>query len=337
MGLFDRVAPPGSRRREAARTLRNTVRSTRPTPAGASSRPQTVEQEKQTLKSSWAGLDPDALDDYLVSGFQNPQINAQSILTRHRLVRELFPDDDFGELMRGEVEHSARATTALHERSSDLGITMGTFVSKTRRAEVRKVNEAIADWQDDYEKKWASTLAGRTVERKLSVLEFACGSANDYRYFDAYGIAQFLDYTGIDLNDNNIANARRRHPGVDFQVQNVLDLPFGDRSYDYVVVFDLFEHMSLEAMEQALGEACRIARKGLLLTFFLMADNPDHEVRPKRTYFFNTLSRAKVQELVESRFGPVEAVRIRDLVDEYGERASYNPRAWSMFATRSQD
>jgi len=337
MTVFDRVAPPGSRLRDAARKLRRAVRGTKPATVAAPSRPRTVEQEKQTLKSSWAGLDPDALDDYLVSGFQNPQINAQSILTRHRLIRELFPDDDFGDLMRGEIEHSARATTALHERSGELGVTMGTFVSKTRRAEVRKVMQTIEGWQDDYEKKWAATLAGRTVEQKLSVLEYACGSANDYRYFDRYGIARFLDYTGIDLNDNNISNAKRRYPDVDFQVQNVLDLPFGDRSYDFVVVFDLFEHMSIEAMERALGEACRIARRGLLLTFFIMDDIPEHQVRPKRNYFFNRLSRSKVQELLESRFGPVEAIRIRDLVDDYGERASYNPRAWTLFATRRQD
>lgn len=338
MALFDKIAPKGSLRRGIVRKVRNAVQGNRPaTTAKTPSRPQTIEQEKQTLKSSWANLDPDALDDYLVSGFQNPQVNAQSILTRHHLVRELFPDDDFDELMHGEIEHSARATMALYDRADELNIRMGTFVSESKRAQVRMVTDAIKDWQGDYEKKWAATLAGKEVGHRLSVLEFACGSANDYRYFDRYGIAKFLDYTGIDLNDNNIRNARRRYPDVDFQVQNVLELPFDDRSYDYVVVFDLFEHMSLEAMEQALGEACRIARKGLILTFFSMADIPEHEVRPKRAYFFNRLSKDKVQKLLESKFGPVQTARIRDLMDAYGERSSSNPNAWTMFATRRQD
>jgi len=339
MAIIDKVAPPGSRRRRAARALRHALRGAEPAkPARTTpTRPHTVEQEKQTLKSSWADVDAEALDDYLVSGFQNPQINAQSILTRHHLIRELFPDDDFGDLMRGELEHSARATRALYDRSEELGVRMGTFVSESRRADVRRVAEVIKDWQDDYEKKWAATLADKTVAHKLRVLEFACGSANDYRYLDRYGIARFLDYTGIDLNDNNIDNARRRYPGVDFQVQNVLELPFDDRSYDYVVVFDLFEHMSIAAMEQALREACRIAGKGLILTFFIMADIPEHEVRPKRTYFFNRLSKDKVQQLLENTFGPVQSVRIADLMDDYGNRSSSNPQAWTMIATRRED
>ncbi len=47
----------------------------------------------------------------------------------------------------------------------------------------------------------------------LSVLEPACGSANDYRFLDAYGLARLVDYTGFDLCAKNIENARALFPG----------------------------------------------------------------------------------------------------------------------------
>lgn len=331
MNVVDKILPRGTSRREAAATLAQKVRDRR----DARNRPSSVAEESQTLRASWANHDPDALDSYLVSGFQDPQVNAQSILTRQHLVSLLFPEEDFSALNRAEMEHCVRATKALQQRAEELGVKMGSYLNEAKRAEVRKVTEAIEPWKGDFEKTWSAELAGRSVERPLSVLEFACGSANDYRFFETYGIAPYLRYTGVDLNDKNIANAQRRHPEVDFQVQSVLDLPFPDRSYDYVLAFDLFEHMSIEAMEQAISEACRLADRGLLLTFFFMSDRQDHKVRPIRSYYWNILSRRRVQGLIEDQFGPVEAVRIRDLITrEHDFTESYNQRAWTFHATR---
>lgn len=331
MRVVDKVVPRGTRRRELAVRLAKVVQSRR----DAARRPQSVEDEQRTLKTSWASHDPGALDSYLVSGFQNPQVNAQSILSRQHLVQELFPQEEFSALNHAEMEHCVKATKAMRRRAKELGVTMGSYLDDAKRAEVLQVAEAVRPWQDEFEKKWAAELGSRQVERPLSVLELACGSANDYRYFDRYGLAQHLSYTGVDLNDKNIANARRRHPGVDFQVQNVLDLPFPDRSYDYVLVFDLFEHMSIEAMEQAIGQACRLADKGMVLTFFSMADTPEHKVEPVRTYFWNVLSSTKIRQLIEDQFGPVQAIRIRDLLrDDFGYGGSYNQNAWTFYATR---
>lgn len=142
----------------------------------------------------------------------------------------------------------------------------------------------------------------------------------------------------MDLNDANIENARSRFPGVDCEVGNVLDLPYDDQNFDYVVVCDLFEHLSLEAMEQAVREACRLARRGVIITFFSMADQPEHTVQPVRSYYWNTLSKPRLQELLENDFGPVEAIRIRRLLrEEFGYRRSYNKNAWTMIAERSPD
>ncbi|MGH3646540.1 MAG: class I SAM-dependent methyltransferase [Micromonosporaceae bacterium] len=327
MGLAQKVAPRGTRRREWAEAVVNALRPAR--------RPGDLAQERRYLKRSWKKHNPDNLDEYLVSGYQNPRVNAQSMLVRHQLTRALF-GTEFDALMRKELEHCVKATEAIRVRAAERGVKMVSYLDPEKRAAVHEVAQVVAGWEDAYEQRWAKTLADRTAE-KIKLLEFACGSANDYRFFDSYGLAPFLDYTGVDLNEANIDNARRRSPGVDFQVGSVLDLPYEDHSYDYVVVSDLFEHLSLEAMEQALAEAARLARKGLILTFFSMADQPEHSVKPVRDYHWNVLSQAKVQELVERDFGPVRVIRIRDMLrEEFDYRHSYNKNAWTMLADRAE-
>lgn len=329
MGFVEAVAPRGTRRRRAAsRVARKVLPDRTPPPP-----PPAVRKETTTLKESWADKDQKALENYLVSGFQNPQVNAQSIIARHHLIRLLF-GSEFEELMRAELEHCVAATKALRRRARELDVRMGSFLKARKRAAVLEVSEVIADWQDTYEKQWSAVLAERKA-KPLKVLEFACGSANDYRYFDSYGLARFLDYTGVDLNEKNIANARRRFPTVDFEVGSILHLPHRSRSFDYVVAFDIFEHLSLEAMEQAVREACRLAKKGMVLTFFSMVDEPDHIVRPRRQYYWNRLSMPRVRELVEESFPSVEVIKIRDLLnEEFGFLHSYNKNAWTLIARR---
>jgi ubiquinone/menaquinone biosynthesis C-methylase UbiE len=131
---------------------------------------------------------------------------------------------------------------------------------------------------------------------RLRVVEIACGSANDYRSWVAYGIASLLDYTGIDLNPTNVANARRRFPDIDFRVGDVLHVPFDDRRVDVVVASDIFEHLSLGSMEAALNEATRLARRALVLSFFNMAEIPNHLAQPRRLYHVNRLSQARIAD-----------------------------------------
>jgi len=52
--------------------------------------------------------------------------------------------------------------------------------------------------------------AGGDARATVSVLEPACGSANDYRFLHAYGLARLVSYTGFDLCAKNIENACAR-------------------------------------------------------------------------------------------------------------------------------
>ena len=58
---------------------------------------------------AWAYRPPEILDTYLVSGYQNPRINVQSILVRHFLTRRLF-GDEFDQLMDEEIRFALSST-----------------------------------------------------------------------------------------------------------------------------------------------------------------------------------------------------------------------------------
>lgn len=336
--MLDRIAPNGTTRRALLRRTARQVVAARKKLLARGGAGQTakqappVEREQTKLKRSWAKHDPETLDEYLVSGYQDPRVNAQSVLTRHYLIRRLFPGE-FEDLMRAELQFAAEQNDRLRVRARELNVTMGAYTDPVKRAEVQEVSEVIADRVDEFAQKWRTALEGRTADRQLRVLEFACGSANDYRTWADYGIARFLDYTGVDLNEANIDNAKRRFPDVDFTVGSILELPYADGAYDYVVAFDIFEHLSLAAMETALSEAVRVAREGLALTFFIMVDTPEHTERPRGSYHWNELSVHKMRELLSSSFAEVQPVHIRTmLANDYGYRHYYNPKAWTVFA-----
>lgn len=168
-----------------------------------------------------------------------------------------------------------------------------------------------------------------------TVLEPACGSANDYRFLASYGLASRLDYTGFDLCDKNILNARQMFPDIRFQVGNVLDIAAAAGAYEVCFFHDLLEHLSIEAMEQAVAEVCRVTGGTVLAHLFNMHDAPEHEVREVDEYHWNRLSLPRVRGLFESHGLTVQAVHIDTMLRErLGCADTHNKNAWTLTATR---
>jgi SAM-dependent methyltransferase len=336
VGIVDSLAPAGSRRRAVVgRHARKLVGYVSKLSPGAHP-PTAALDEASKLKQSWAAFSPETLEAYLVSGYQNPRINAQSIIARHFFIRQLF-GSEFDALMQEELRFCVETNEAIRQRAVEMGVTMGVFTNPDKRAAVERVCAVIADREQVFESKWRDALATKSAE-PISVLELACGSANDYRSLANYGIARFLDYTGVDLNDKNIANAKARFRDIDFEVGSILDLPYDDGSFDYVLAFDIFEHLSLPAMEQAMSEAMRLARKGLVLAFFIMTDAAEHNQRPKRSYHWNELSASKIEEVLRKAFPDTQAWHIPTFLKQnfdYGHY--YNKKAYTIIAQRRLD
>lgn len=284
------------------------------------------------VERTWGLGNPAMLDRYLVSGYQNPRINMQSILVRHFLVEQLF-GGEFEPLADQEVRFAIELNEMIRRRARELGVTMGSFLDPTKQAAVQRVDQVIGDRQLELEERWRVALAGHSAD-PLRVLEFACGSANDYRAFVAYGVARCLDYTGVDLTPKNIENALRRFPEARFEVGDILNLSHVDASFDVVIASDIFEHLALDEMERALDEACRLAARGVALTFFNMSDTPDHHVERRRAYHWNRLSQPLVEARLRRSFSSVTTIHVAAwLRERYGYQHSYNRNAYTILAS----
>jgi SAM-dependent methyltransferase len=167
--------------------------------------------------------------------------------------------------------------------------------------------------------------------RRISVLEPACGSANDYRFLEASGIARLVDYTGLDLCAKNVENARALFPHTRFEEGNVFKLAVSDKSFDYCVVHDLFEHLSLTGMTNAVAEVCRVTQRGLCIGFFQMDETAEHLVRPTEDYYWNLLSLARMKELFASHGFEGQAIHIGSFLRyKLGDATTHNPQAYTL-------
>lgn len=288
--------------------------------------------EQHLLKRSWTHFDPERLQRYLVRNYQNPVINVQSILARHELIRELY-GDAHDLLMDDELRWAADKHQALRKRQSELQSEMSANFSKVKESQAWRdaYAEILADG-DRFADLWTEALRQPPANR-LTVVEAACGSANDYRFFRRYGLASLLDYTGFDLTSQNIGNARLMYPGVDFRLGDVQDIDAADHSYDWAVVHDLLEHLSPAACDRAISELCRVTKRGVLISFFRMDDIPEHKIEPRRFYHFNLLSKDRIHE----RFAPhCPDVRFLNVKSWFAERTGfddyYNSHAWTLIA-----
>ncbi len=324
--------------------------------------------ETERLTKSWMRHSRDTLRNYLVQDVQDPRINVQSILTRHFLIEQLF-----GELFETLMEHELRFALVVNwllgllkkpVRPQQLlsvldalligednaeGLKVPPYISQTFAAlampnymcdlfcwsPVETTGLSIPEYLlSTFETIWREVLAGKQP-RRISVLEPACGSANDYRFLDAFGIARLLDYMGFDLCETNIANARGMFPGVQFKVGNVLEIDAADGAYDYCFIHDLFEHLSIEALEAAIAEICRVTQKGICAGFFNMHDGDAHIVKAVGDYHWNTLSVAKTKALFERHCSAVEVDHIDALLrSRFGCADTHNKGAWTFIIAR---
>lgn len=190
---------------------------------------------------------------------------------------------------------------------------------------------------DTFQELWRTALSGLNPRpATLSVLEPACGSANDYRFLRAYGLLPWLDYTGFDLCAKNVANARSLFPGARFDVGNVFQIDAPDRGIDLCFVHDLFEHFSLAGMETAVREVCRVTRSGLCVGFFQMDEIPEQKVRPVDDYHWNLLSLPRMRELFAAQGFETQAIHIGEFLRrQVGCDQVHNPNAYTFLLRRS--
>jgi SAM-dependent methyltransferase len=331
--------------------------------------------ETEKLIRSWMRHDEPFLRNYLVVDVEDPRLNVQSILSRHFILATLFGNRfealmacelRFAAAMNWLAQLAKRGggeeerAVVLHALSLGAdnaeGIEIPTHVLETFASLPTTIGAVnIPNYMQDFLSHptgkprpqtsgepgfdtflelWRSVLVTETAPR-LSLFEPACGSANDYRYLEACGLARLLDYTGFDLCEKNVANARALFPQTQFAVGNVFEIAAGDRSIDLCFAHDLLEHLSLAGLERAVAELCRVTRLGLCVHFFQMDERPEHIVRPVGEYHINTLSLAKTEALFAQHGFTVQPLHIGTyLRQRVGCKETHNPDAYTFLAFR---
>lgn len=338
---------------------------------------ESLHTETERLRHAWDRHDPAWLGQYLVQDVEDPRRNIQSILTRHFLLAALQRSEweplfqaelEFAAALNWLLEprhgvetaedrrllHFALRTgapdaegiqvpTFLHRLFRQLPRTIGTvtvphylerFLSSSQSAGPDP--SASDDLLDTFARLWFERLSP-LPPAGLSVLEPACGSANDARFLDRFGLLQLFDYTGFDLCPANVANARRLCPRGRFLEANLFELPFADRSFDFAFVHDLFEHLSPRALPVAVHELCRVVRQGLCVHFFHMDEIPETRVQPLGPYHWNLLSLEQTWNLFTAEGFDGAPLHIGSyLRQRTGSPWTHNPAAYTFLLYRTR-
>jgi SAM-dependent methyltransferase len=77
-------------------------------------------------------------------------------------------------------------------------------------------------------------------DKPLRLLDVGCGLGLLLEYLDANSFLDRVEYTGVDLVDSTIKEARRRWPRCRFDQRDVRDEPYGRDEFDYCIVCGVF-------------------------------------------------------------------------------------------------
>jgi len=133
-----------------------------------------------------------------------------------------------------------------------------------------------AGWQrvaDKYDSVWSSLtrqfiphlISAAQVSPRMSVLDVACGPG----YVSAAAKELGAVPTGIDFSESMVAIAKEMFPAIFFAQGDAQHLPFGEGSFDRVLIN--FGLLHVARPEKACAEACRVLKAGGRLGFTVWA------------------------------------------------------------------
>jgi ubiquinone/menaquinone biosynthesis C-methylase UbiE len=141
---------------------------------------------------------------------------------------------------------------------------------------IRKCYDAVAR---EYADRYAAELAHKPLDRELlsrfasevrgrgAVCDLGCGPGHTTAFLHDSGV----QVRGLDLSTEQLREARRLRPDVEFEPGDMLALPCADASLAGVVAFYAIVHFSQDELRGALAEMHRVLRPGgcLLLSFHI--------------------------------------------------------------------
>jgi SAM-dependent methyltransferase len=199
---------------------------------------------------------------------------------------------------------------------------------------IRACYDAVAR---EYAERFAGELAHKPLDRELlgrfasevrgrgDVYDLGCGPGQTTAFLHGCGVR----VRGLDISADLLHEARQRHPGLQFELGDMLALPLADASLAGAIAFYAIVHLSAAGLRRALAEMHRVLRPGgLLLLAFHVGEGSIHVDqflgRSVSLDFVFFTPQVVTGELVRAGFVEMEAIE-RDPYPEveYPSRRAY--------------
>lgn len=99
------------------------------------------------------------------------------------------------------------------------------------------------------------------VGKNNSVLNVGFGSANFEKIFFS-NTSEIISWYGIDISKKSVDAAKKLFPRANFKVGSVENLQFKNETFDYVLAFEVLEHIQPSHILVVLKELKRVLKKG---------------------------------------------------------------------------
>jgi len=152
-------------------------------------------------------------------------------------------------------------------------------------------------------------LADVAVRLGNSVLDVGCGPGALWTHLAPH--RPRVSWAATDVTAAMLAIAHRSFPDVPLARADAGRLPWRDRAFDVVVLRHVLEHLPPWLMQQALSEACRVARRAVVLSFFVppLAAGERRTARVGEGFLETAWTRGDIEEAVAAAGGTVRERR----------------------------
>ena len=164
--------------------------------------------------------------------------------------------------------------------------------AETIRVYDAKASEFAADWEDEQAPPVDLREAIKQYFRTGPTIDVGCGSGRDTAWLAESG----FDVVGVDASAGLIEEARRRHPGVRFQIDSLPDLTtLQPSAFSNVLCETVIMHLQVETIARSVRQLVTLLVPGgvLYLTWRVTRDS---DVRDNQGRLYTSFAPSLVRE-----------------------------------------